>query len=134
MDEIMTLAPKNALRDLLMLLPNPRTDLDYLDYMQVPLGAYDSHIFYVPDRHILTQDSLGRYCAALGADASLQGNTFAGMLLHDIFDTAFPKWVGIQLHQHTPIPHSIVMQDKQPNWDNPALISSIKPVSCPIAF
>lgn len=119
-------APRRAL---LRISPNPEPSLDYLVTLSAPLSSGETvEIRYVPDRDILIPEALPAYLAS----AALMGapESIAALVLGDILNEALPRWVRVTLvppPRHG-VTHSVVMEDRRPGWDNPALLARMAPL------
>lgn len=126
-------------RKLLATKPNPDGTLDYLAALEgeiAPLkgcpGATASiGLVYVPDKAILAPASFSRYLEALSKETwdSLEG--VAVTVLGDINNEVVARWVRVAVSAEPVLlpgvsAHTVMAEDRQPNWDNPALLSGLK--------
>ena len=119
-------------RELLLTQQNPDMTIDYLVSLESQIKQPRDDIItfkmsYVPDQQILKKSSLISYFEAVDREAfpSLE---YAGvLLLSDFCNELVPRWLMITLSQDTSVDHQrheIRLQDRQPNWNNPQLLSS----------
>ena len=119
-------------RELLITQQNPDMTIDYLVSLEGHIKRPREDIViikvsYVPDEQILKKSSLIGYFEAVSQEAfpSLE---FAGiLLLNDLCNELVPRWLMITLSQDTKVDyqrHEIRLHDRQPNWNNPQLLSS----------
>jgi len=122
-------------RELLSTQTNPDVTIDYLVSLdgqieQVRNSPIGVKIFYVPDRQILNKTSLIDYLEGVG-DEIFPSMEHAGIvLLNDFSNELVPRWLMITLSQNINVGgysqrHEIRLQDRQPNWSNSQLLSSI---------
>ncbi|NQV20435.1 MAG: hypothetical protein HQ511_03360 [Rhodospirillales bacterium] len=120
-------------RDHLLGRPNPRTRLDYVVLLEVSKNIADLsamaqfRICYVPDQLIITPESFDDYLLELGADAFESIEQISACVLDDINNQIVPRWVQVGVTgQRTDLSlgtHSVMIEDRQPNWDNPSLLA-----------
>jgi hypothetical protein len=39
-----------------------------------------------------------------------------------------PRWAEVTVERVLPTPHRVVVEDRQPNWDNPHLFARMRPL------
>ena len=123
-------------RDLLVTEPNPDGRLDYVVSLEerAPLagdGTMHLGLRYVPDRLILQSGTLARYLQAL---AGLQWNSLeevAVIIRDDVNNEVVPRWLQVTLSAADAVAgheggHGVMLEDRQPKWDNPALLSRLR--------
>lgn len=126
----------NERRLLLSTAPNPDPKSDYLVTVEASFlvrlqTEIDVVLRFVPDRDILASESLDTYLARL-SEADFPGlEAIATTILADVNDRIVPKWVQVEVatvfdqavgvHRH-----AVLAEDRQPRWDNPALLSRLK--------
>ena len=128
-------------RKLLATRPNPDGTLDYLATLEgeiaplkgCPGTAARIGLVYVPDKGILAPASFGRYLEALAEVSwdSLEG--VAVTVLGDINNEVVARWVRVAVSAGPVLlpglnAHTVMAEDRQPNWDNPDLLSRLKRV------
>jgi len=126
-------------RSLLAPTANPDPSHDYLstltcDAIHQRIGKLNLTIRYIPDRLILTQNSLDTYLTAFnGLDLNTVEQATL-ILLDDINDSLIPRWIEVSvtddnMSDSTPMfGHSATVEDRQPGWDNPRLIARLGPL------
>ena len=126
-----------ARRGLLVTRSNPDARLDYV----VALEGHVVHpgqseptrvgVRYVPDKLILESAAFGRYLKALGGEPWPSLEDVAAVILDDVNNEVVPRWAQITVSApgdvHPGIDsHGVILEDRQPRWDNPALLSRLK--------
>lgn len=123
-------------RSLLSTAPNPDPKSDYLVTIEASFllrlrTEITVTLRFVPDRDILASDSLDTYLARL-SETDLPGlEAIATTVLTDVNDRLVPKWVQVEaatvIDQAVGVHrHAVLAEDRQPRWDNPALLSRLK--------
>lgn len=123
-------------RLLLSTAPNPDPKSDYVVTVEASfLARLQTEISvilrFVPDRDILSPDSLDHYFARL-SDTDMPGlEAIATTILTDVNDRIVPKWIQVEtatvVNQAVGVHrHAVLVEDRQPRWDNPALLSRLK--------
>lgn len=121
-------APRRAL---LCTANNPEPGLDYLVTMRVPLSTgADVEVRYVPDRQVLVPESLPAYMDAVVASNPATVEAVAALILGDLLNEALPRWarVSVTPPAHGNVTQVVVMEDRRPGWDNPALLARLAPL------
>jgi hypothetical protein len=77
---------------------------------------------YVPDRLILDLDSLVEYLEALADEPWETLEAAATAALDDLINELVARWTRLQLMAGDSPRQTIIIDDRQPNWDNPALL------------
>ena len=126
-------------RKLLATEPNPDANLDYLAALEgeiaplkgCPGTAASICLVYVPDKAVLSPASFSRYLESLAEETwdSLEG--VAVTVLGDINNEVVARWVRVAVTAEPMLlpgvsAHTVLAEDRQPNWDNPALLSRLK--------
>ncbi|MCZ6466802.1 MAG: hypothetical protein O6829_05960, partial [Alphaproteobacteria bacterium] len=86
---------------------------------------------YVPDKLIIDPAAFGRYLGALGTLPWESLETVAVTILDDINNEIVARWVQVALSApngaHPGLDnHGVMLEDRQPKWDNPALLSRLR--------
>jgi 7-cyano-7-deazaguanine reductase len=117
---------------------NPNPGLDYVVSYEGALevsrqfGRVAVELRYVPDRLVLEEQAFAGYLAALaGADGAGLEET-AALLLDDLNNELVARWVHLRLSAEAGADgaiqvHQVALEDRQPGWDNPALLERLKP-------
>ena len=106
---------------------NPESRLDYIVSLRESFEGGEVLVSYVPDRFILVPDSLGDYLSAVDAFTSRNLEETAATILGDLNNELVPRWVQVavsRLHDGA-IRHRVAVEDRQPKWDNPGLLSRL---------
>ena len=126
-------------RKLLVTESNLDANLDYLAALDggiAPLkgcaGSNASiYLVYVPDKAVLSPASLSRYLEALAGEAWRSLEDVAVTVLGDINNEVVPRWVRVAVGTKPVLlpavnAQTVTAEDRQPGWDNPALLSRLK--------
>lgn len=114
---------------------NPRGDLDYV--VAIESAAPRAHcrvvLRYVPDKLLVDSRSLTDYLNALAPLDEPAPERLAFALLDDINNEIVPRWLQIAVFAETDdMPaQTVIVVDRQPNWDNPAILSALPPLPLP---
>lgn len=112
-------------RELLTTVANPDARHDYLvELSGEPAEGVRLTVRYVPDRLVAGPDAFAAYLASAPADGTLEG--LALSTLDDVNNELVPRWVEVTAERSTPVPHRVLVEDRQPNWDNPHLFSRMR--------
>ena len=115
-----------ARRARLAVRPNPDPGHDYLVEFAAPLAGARLVLRLVPDRLLATPEGLAAWLAALPAEPAPEALALA--VLDDLNDVLVPRWVSVSLTGQGALRHRVVIEDRQPGWDNPALIARLRPL------
>jgi len=119
-------------REYLLTEPNPDSRLDYVVSLngQAPLlggGHARAALLYVPDKLILKTGCLARYLEALADQSWGSLEEVAVTVRDDINNEVVPRWLQITVSapagEHS---HGVMLEDRQPHWDNVALLSRLR--------
>jgi 7-cyano-7-deazaguanine reductase len=118
-------------RQLLSVNPNPDARLDYLVSLSGHMNETLVRVRYVPDRLILDPITFGRYLGALGGENWDSLERVAVTIRDDINDELVARWIQVALSAPDDIhpgmdDHGVMLEDRQPKWDNPALLSRLQ--------
>ena len=126
-------------RKLLVTEPNPDANLDYLAALEGEIAPLEGcagtaasiRLVYVPDKAILSPASFSRYLDALGKETWVSLEGVAVTVLGDINNEVVARWVRVAVTAEPVLlpgvtAHTVMAEDRQPNWDNPALLSRLK--------
>jgi len=119
-------------RAVLRLRDNARERIDFVVTLATPLpvpvgpAAADPSarltLRYVPDREILEPACLDDYLAQLAAEDWAGPEDLAATLFDDVNNQLVPRWLHLAL---TAGAVRIDLHDRQPEWDNPGLLSML---------
>jgi len=124
-------------RSLISTARNPDARIDYVADLdgQIPgAGGVEPMLVslrYVPDRLVLVPASYGAYLDALQDNDWSSLEHVAVTVLDDINDEVVARWVQVRISGpesgHADIlRHNVLVEDRQPGWDNQALLSRLK--------
>ena len=125
-------------RSLLICSRNREIKLDYVIFITGHManpglgGSSDIHLNYVPDKTILKPASFGRYLDAIGTTKWETLEECAAAILNDINNELVARWVQLSISAPNQVHHGIdrhkvMLEDRQPNWDNMGLLSRLRP-------
>ena len=121
--------PGPARRALLAVAPNPAARLDYLVRLggRVDWGAgVEVALLLVPDRLILEPAGWAAYLAGLGASSWPSLEALAAAILEDVANETVARWLRIEATAHPGgALHAVRLEDRQPKWDNRALLDHL---------
>ncbi len=119
-------------RSLLSSEPNPDRQLDYVCSLGARINTsvaeppVDFRIRYIPDRVIVTPESLNTYLGKTGALQwpSLEG--FAVTVLNDVNDELIARWIEVSLAVKVDGRyHDVVLEERQPEWEDRGILSRL---------
>ena len=115
---------------------NPDKKLDYIVTLEGHLPNSHSHsrhivLRYVPDRDVLDAKAFGAYLEALATDTWNTPEDLAVTVLTDINNEIVARWIQVslrvpELQHHAVQTHAVVIEDRQPGWDNAGLLSRLE--------
>lgn len=115
---------------LLAVESNPSAHLDYLNRLDGVAAGDHTHVtlYYVPDKLVLPPAAFSNYLAALGEYSGQLLEHLAATILEDFNNEVVPRWLSIRLERQMPgMPvHRTLVEDQQPKWNNPALLSRLE--------
>ncbi len=123
-------------RALLKTRDNPDSALDYVTGLEGALQAFGQgmatriRVKYVPDRAIVEPAGFGRYLETLTATEWGSLEELATTILSDFNNQLVARWVRVEVmapEEAYPVigTHQVMIEDRQPDWDNPALLSRL---------
>ena len=134
--EEMSDTPRSARRACLVTLANPAPWHDTLVRWTGTLagelagelaGDCRLRLDYVPDRTVLTPESMSRYLAALEATPWTTLEALVAVILDDVNNQLVPRWVLVTATRQTDMTaHHAAACDGQPDWDRPALLDRLE--------
>jgi 7-cyano-7-deazaguanine reductase len=116
----------------LAVFPNPDPAKEYIATIEgkMEAGKIEVALRYVPDRDILDPVSFAAYLDVLGHLSWDSLEKAAVTIIDDINNEVVPRWARVVLSVTSDDAaagrHSVLLEDSQPKWDNPALISRLK--------
>ena len=116
--------------------PNPDTRLDYVAGLQGTVQAFRLGpatrvaIHYVPDRAIVEPAAFGRYLETLAAAEWGSLEALATAILGDFANELVARWTRVVVTSPEGSyrgvgAHRVMIEDRQPGWDNAALLSRL---------
>lgn len=116
---------------------NPRKDSEYiiqLKHRLAPNGldaarGVELKLYYIPDKFVVEADNYDKYLLFFETK-SQQYDSFEKLgsdIIDDLNNELIPKWIHLNItaeHAHTI--HCVSYEERQPNWDNPFLLSRLK--------
>lgn len=115
--------------------PDPRLDYVVTLAGSIPpagdRGALIVEVRYVPDKLILSSGGFALYLAGL-ADADWNAlEEIAVAVLDDVNNETVARWVQVTVSDDadagdSKTSHSVMVEDRQPRWDNPALLGRLR--------
>lgn len=114
--------------------PNPDERLDYVITLTGILGLRAAErscqisIRYIPDKLIISQASFAVYLDAVGEMEWTNLEEAATAMLEDMSNEVVPRWMQLKAmlsDRAAALSHQIVLEDKQPQWDNPSLLARL---------
>ncbi|MCP5369029.1 MAG: hypothetical protein H6907_12795 [Hyphomicrobiales bacterium] len=118
-----------ARRAALVTRPNPDRRHDYLVTLRGSLGTGAGlRLRYVPDKLVIEAPSLNAYLLRL-ADMDWKGlEHLAVCVLEDVNNETVARWIQVEVTMGDGLAgHSVLLEDRQPKWDNPALLARLGP-------
>ena len=114
-------------RERLTTAPNPDARHDYLVELQgEPAPGTRLIIRYVPDRLIADAAGAASYLGALAVETGAAPEALAIAVLDDLNNELIPRWVEVAIERDQPLPHRVVVEDRQPGWDNPPFFARLR--------
>ncbi|CAK0777036.1 MLTR_LBD domain-containing protein [Azospirillaceae bacterium] len=119
--------------------PNPGIQFDCLVFWQTQVPPQTALlIYYVPDRLISTPPAFEAYFQSLATETWDVAETLATTVLDDINNELIPRWARVVTRspspEATPFPATcktalqcVMIEDQQPGWRNPDLLSRLAP-------
>ena len=123
----------NERRAFLITSNNPDESLDYITGLQGALLALENKqqtiisIYYVPDRLIIPPESFSKYLKALSKQNWENLEELTTTVLSDLSNQLVARWIcvkGTASEGSDPElrAHEVLIEDRQPEWDNPSLL------------
>jgi hypothetical protein len=109
---------------------NPRPGLDYVVALDGTMQT-GRHVKlrYVPDKLLIESSSFIAYLMTLAPVDTMAPETLALAILDDVNNEIVPRWVQIAVviaGDGAGMPaQAVVVEDRQPNWDNPGILGNM---------
>ena len=104
---------------------NPLPDTDYIITLESKLAVNGTIVRlcvrYVPDRAVLDEAQYQHYVSGLTRIYTTQ-EALAATLLHVLNNSIIPRFLHVGVYGAI---HSVVVEDRQPRWDNDRLLSRL---------
>ena len=121
-------------------LPTTRNPDGKLDYVTTRVGHMAAvsdmerssvTLRYVPDKLILEPAAFGKYLDVLGTVEWPTLEEAAAVILNDINNELIARWVQVSIDTPDQVhpgiaSHEVLLEDQQPKWSNPELLSRLK--------
>ncbi|MBT4933000.1 MAG: hypothetical protein HOL66_09100 [Rhodospirillaceae bacterium] len=116
---------------------NPDIKLDYVITITGHMATHNDversvvSLRYVPDKMILQPATFGHYLDALGTLDWAALEEAAAAVLNDVNNEIIARWVQVGISAPDQVhpgidSHEVLLEDRQPNWDNAGLLSRLK--------
>lgn len=109
---------------------NPNRVNDYVITLNTPCaeGKRQICLRYIPDKLVFDTSAFERYFLALLEDPACPIEQIATHLLEDINNELVARWVQVRVSEgeNAQQLHTVVMEDRQPQWDNPHLLNRLE--------
>lgn len=117
-------------REFLTTATNPDARHDYLVELHgEPAPGTRLTLRYVPDRAVATPDGVAAYLGALSGSAATAGpEALAVAVLDDLNNELIPRWVEVTVERTLPVRQRVVIEDRQPDWENPHFFARMRRV------
>jgi 7-cyano-7-deazaguanine reductase len=118
-------------RPLLTIHPNPGSHLDYVVELTGTVATGTVTVRYVPDRWLLDSQAFHNYLENL-KNSNIETPEATGIAILDDFNNeVVPRWLQVTLalpggDGTARAEHRILLEDRQPNWDNLPLLSHLR--------
>jgi len=112
-------------------LPNPNTTNDYLCRQTSEIGMNNTvkiNLCYVPSKLVISSQAFGQYLHSLDVATDMPLESLAHTILDDLNNELIPRWIQITLianEQGLDRGHKILIEDRQPQWDNKNLLNRL---------
>ncbi|OFX10609.1 MAG: hypothetical protein A2516_07645 [Alphaproteobacteria bacterium RIFOXYD12_FULL_60_8] len=123
-------------RSLLTTIGNPDGHVDYVTVLSGRLTGEGTaqalvRVRYVPDRLILPPEVFVDYLRAVGRHDWPSLEACACAVREDVNNELVPRWVQVVVSLPEDLTgcleHVVILEDRQPGWDNAALLARLKP-------
>lgn len=96
---------------------------------QDAVGTVHVRLRYIPDKQIFNAEAFDAYMGALADLTWTSLEASAADILDDVNNEIVPRWVqvtvSVQSSLNSTSVHMVMVEDRQPKWDNPALLARI---------
>ena len=111
---------------------NENTSLDFVVSvefsMPLPITGGEGRLYvrYVPDRLLLDMEDLAPWLTHIEAIEAQEIEQAAVMVMNDLNSELVPRWIQVLVRTHGG--GEVLVEDRQPDWDNPSLLAVLKPL------
>lgn len=123
-------------RAVLAPLSNPDRNIDFVSSLSGRLSAFggvvDVALRYVPDALTVSPTAFAAYLRALESGEWPSHENLATTILQDVSNELVPRWVQIITRQDEAgdaSEHKVLVEDRQPQWNNAALLAHLHSLS-----
>lgn len=120
-------------RGILKTRSSPDSRLDCVSTLEGRIGPSSVSLRYVPDKLILDPISFGAYLKAMNDLPWESLEAVALTVLDDVNNEVVARWTQVTVTTALDDAadkgigaHSVMVEDRQPKWDNPTLLSGLK--------
>ncbi|NVJ93765.1 MAG: hypothetical protein HWE34_19015 [Methylocystaceae bacterium] len=122
-----------ARRAQLKTLNNPNKTIDYIITLETSISQTPITLTlrYIPDKVILDSRCFNSYITEVAAHQEDQHiETLAATMVEDFNNELVTKWVQVTAYEDLgdSSKHNVVIEDKQPRWDNPHLLARLSKI------
>lgn len=126
-------------REQLAFSPAPASNRDYITTLRGQLdgAAFDLktihlEVRFVPDRYVVSANHFNAYLAHLNTWPFDTLESLCAALRDDFANVLIGKWtqvtvIGESINKHGCQEQQVVMEDRQPKWNNTTLLDRLKP-------
>jgi len=104
------------------------------DFTLAGAGKISVDVTFIPDSAILNRQSYNAYLENIfaGAGGDLILETLAEKIIEDLSNELVPFWISVRIllesqSGNSSSLHQAILEDRQPGWDNPGLLSQVGP-------
>lgn len=115
-------------RELIESTPAPHPRHDAIVTLSKSFDGKTLRLRYVPDRDVLTPESLSIYLREISNLEADNLETVTQTILEDINDQIIPSWLEIMVSEDVDgFTHSVQIEDRQPYWKDRSLLDRLAP-------
>ncbi len=113
-------------------LDNPNKSIDYIITLETCIAQTPITLTlrYIPDKVILDSRCFDSYLTEVAAHQDQHIETLAATVAEDFNNELVTKWVQVIAYEDLgdSSKHNVVIEDKQPRWDNPHLLARLSKI------
>lgn len=121
-----------ARRAQLQTLDNPNKTIDYIITLETRLSQTPVTLTlrYIPDKVILDSRCFDSYITEVAAHQDQHIETLTATVVEDFNNELVIKWVQVIAYEDLGdnSKHNVIIEDKQPRWDNPHLLARLRKI------